>query len=117
MGSGGAPAAGPRPGRGLVSEDAAGFVRGLKQEQGKGICVLGGGELAQSLFAGDVIDEVGLNIHPILLGSGIPLFRDAGHRVALELTENRTIAGGCVLATYRVKHAGSGGSTAPRRPV
>jgi dihydrofolate reductase len=86
----------------LVREDAGEFVRQLKQQPGKDICVMGGGELAQSLFAAGVIDEVGLNVHPILLGSGVPFFRDAGRRIALELTESRVIDGGCVLSTYRV---------------
>ena len=86
----------------LVRDDAGEFVRQLKEKPGKGICVLGGGELAQSLLAAGVIDEVGMNVHPILLGSGVPLFRDAGRRIALELTESRVIDGGCVLSTYRV---------------
>jgi dihydrofolate reductase len=86
----------------LVSDDAGGFVRQLKEQPGRGICVMGGGELAQSLFAAGVIDEVGLNVHPILLGSGVPFFRDAGRRVALELTEARVLDGGCVLMSYRV---------------
>jgi dihydrofolate reductase len=87
----------------LVSEDAGEFVRSLKTQEGKGICVMGGGILARSLFEAGVIDEVGLNIHPVLLGSGTPLFLDAGRRIQLELVENRTIDGGCVLASYRVK--------------
>ena len=87
----------------LVSEDAGEFVRRLKEQPGKGICVMGGGELAQSLFAAGVIDEVGLNVHPILLGSGVPFFRDAGRRIAMELTEARVIDGGCVLMNYRVR--------------
>ena len=86
----------------LVREDAGEFVRRLKEQPGKGICVMGGGELAQSLFAAGVIDEVGLNVHPILLGSGVPFFRDPGRRVSLELAESRVIDGGCVLMTYRV---------------
>lgn len=85
----------------LVREDPGEFVRRLKRKKGKEICVLGGGELARSLFAAGVIDEVGVNIHPVLLGSGVPLFRDAG-RIPLELIETRTIDGGCVVATYRV---------------
>ena len=89
------------PGVQLVSEDAGDFVRALKKEKGKEICVFGGGEFARSLFEADVIDEVGLNIHPVLLGSGVPLFRDAG-RVKLKLLENRSIAGGCVYVMYRV---------------
>lgn len=87
----------------LVADDAGDFVRALKAREGKGICVMGGGELATSLLAAGVIDEIGLNIHPILLGSGVPLFRDAGHRVALELASTRAIEGGCVLANYRVR--------------
>lgn len=90
----------------LVRDDAGAFVRELKQQPGGGICVMGGGELAQSLFAADVIDEVGLNIHPVLLGAGTPMFRDAGRRIGLELVESRVIDGGCVLATYRVRRGG-----------
>jgi dihydrofolate reductase len=90
------------PGVELVRDDAAAFVRDLKQRPGKRICLMGGGELAQALLAADLVDEVGLNIHPILLGSGIPVFRDAGHRVTLTLVECRPIDGGCVLANYRV---------------
>ena len=86
----------------LVREDAGEFVRRLKEQPGKGICVMGGGELAQSLFAAGVIDEVGLNVHPILLGSGVPFFRDAGRRISLSLAECKVIDGGCVLSTYRV---------------
>ncbi|HEX5074405.1 MAG TPA: dihydrofolate reductase family protein [Gemmatimonadaceae bacterium] len=86
----------------LVREDAGEFVRRLKEQPGKGICVMGGGELAQSLFAAGVIDEVGLNVHPILLGSGVPFFRDPGRRISLVLAESKVIDGGCVLSTYRV---------------
>ncbi len=96
----------------IISEDAAGFVRELKNQDGKGICVMGGGELAKSLFEADVIDEVALNIHPVLLGSGIPLFLPMQRQVDLELAESRTLQKGCVLVLYRVKHRGGGG----RRP-
>jgi riboflavin biosynthesis pyrimidine reductase len=66
---------------------------------------MGGGELAQTLLAAGLVDKVGLNIHPILLGSGAPVFRDPGHRVSLQLTECRQISGGCVLAQYDVRKA------------
>ncbi|HYJ78194.1 MAG TPA: dihydrofolate reductase family protein [Longimicrobiaceae bacterium] len=87
----------------LVREDAADFVRRLKEEPGKGICVMGGGELARSLFEGAVVDEVGVNIHPVLLGTGIPLFPPTSRQTDLELAECRTLDGGCVYALYRVK--------------
>jgi dihydrofolate reductase len=91
------------PGAEIVSSDAGEFVRRLKQQPGKGICLMGGGELATSLFEAGVIDEVGVNIHPVLLGTGVPLFRDPGRRIALELAESRAIDGGCVLSTYRLR--------------
>jgi dihydrofolate reductase len=90
------------PGVELVAGDAVEFVRELKRRPGKGICLMGGGELATSLLAAGLVDEIGLNIHPILLGSGIPTFRDPGHRVKLTLTECRPIEGGCVLAYYKI---------------
>lgn len=93
------------PGVQLVSSDAGEFVRELKLQPGKGICVMGGGELARALFEAEVIDEVGLNVHPIVLGAGVPFFRDPGRRVPLELTESRVIDGGCVLMSYRVRRA------------
>lgn len=91
-----------RPGVSLISENAGEYVRQLKGQAGRGICVMGGGELARSLFEAGVIDEVGFNMHPVLLGSGVPLFRDAGRRIGLTLVTSRVIDGGCILATYRV---------------
>ena len=91
----------------LVSDDAAEFVRKLKTEKGKGICVMGGGVLAKSLFEADLIDEIGFNIHPVLLGSGIPVFHEMNRQIDLELLECKTLENGCVLVTYRVKHNNS----------
>lgn len=92
------------PGVTLVAEDAVGFVRDLKRAKGKGICVFGGGDFARTLFEADLIDEVGFNVHPVLLGSGTPGFLDAKRRLDLELKECRPLAKGCVHLLYRVKH-------------
>lgn len=94
----------PASGITFVSEDAATFVRKLKNEEGKDICVMGGGVLAKSLFEADLIDEVGLNIHPVLLGSGIPVFYEMPRQIDLELIKNQQLSTGCVVLTYRVKH-------------
>ena len=87
----------------LVTSDAGEFVRKLKSEPGKDIIVMSGGNFATSLLAEGVIDEIGLNIHPVLLGGGVPAFLDPGMRVNLELTECRQLDGGCVMVIYRVK--------------
>jgi dihydrofolate reductase len=87
----------------LVRGDAAAFVRELKREEGGEICVMGGGALAAALLEGGVVDELGFNIHPVLLGGGVPLFHPMKRRVELELIEARAIAHGCVFVRYRVK--------------
>jgi len=90
------------PGTELITRDAVEFVRGLKKRPGKGICLMGRGELPQSLIVVDLVDRIGLNIHALLLGQGIPVFRNPAHRVKLTLTECRPIAGGRILANYKV---------------
>jgi dihydrofolate reductase len=80
------------------------FVRRLKEEKGKDICVLGGGLLAKSLFEADLIDEIGFNIHPVLLGSGIPIFYEMSRQINLELTKCQQLSNGCVVLTYNVIH-------------
>jgi dihydrofolate reductase len=89
----------------IIADDAAPFVAALKKAKGKSICVMGGGELASDLFNAGLIDEVGLNIHPIVLGSGIPMFPGVRKQIDLELIESRQLEGGCVYVLYRVKGA------------
>lgn len=86
----------------LVRDDAAGFVRALKAESGGDIILLGGGELGSALIEGGVVDEIGINVHPLLLGSGVPFFREMARRCMLALIEARPIARDCVLMRYRV---------------
>ncbi|HEV7659918.1 MAG TPA: dihydrofolate reductase family protein [Allosphingosinicella sp.] len=81
----------------LVAGDPAAFVRRLKQEEGGDVIVMGGGELASALIEGGVVDEIGLNVHPLLLGAGIPFFRPMARRVALAFVEARPIAEDCVF--------------------
>lgn len=87
----------------IVASNPGELVRELKQQPGKEICVMGGGELARHLLDAGMVDEIGLNIHPILLGGGVPLFHSLRRPVHLELVECRTLEHGCVYVTYRVK--------------
>ncbi len=97
----------PGPAKGgaeIIAEDAGEFVRRLKEQEGKDICVMGGGELARSLFEAGVIDEIGFNIHPVLLGSGVPMFHEMTRQIDLELIESKTLKNGCVYVRYNVKN-------------
>jgi dihydrofolate reductase len=91
----------------LIRDDAGPFVADLKRQPGKGICVMGGGVLATSLLEAGVVDEVGMNVHPVLLGAGVPLFRDVRRRIPLQLVETRRMDGGCVLCRYHVSGTGA----------
>ena len=87
----------------IVSDDAATFVGQLKSTTGKGIVVFGGGELASSLFNADLIDEVVLNVHPVILGSGIPLFPEIERQINLELFEVKRLKNSCIVLSYRIQ--------------
>lgn len=87
----------------VVSDDAATFVEQLKRTKGKGIVVFGGGELASNLFNADLIDEVVLNVHPVILGSGIPLFPKIESQVNLELFDEKRLKNSCIVLSYRIQ--------------
>lgn len=96
--------AGEQDGAVIVNDDPGKFVRQLKQQDGKEICVMGGGELGRELLEAGVIDEMGFAIHPLLLGSGIPLFHEMKRQIDLELIECKPFKNGCVYVLYRVKN-------------
>ncbi|MBA3767676.1 MAG: dihydrofolate reductase [Acidobacteria bacterium] len=87
----------------FIREDVVEFIRKLKTQEGKDIFVMGGGLLAQPLFEANLIDEIGVNIHPMLLGSGIPLFHEISHQIDLELIECKSFKNGCVSISHGVK--------------
>lgn len=87
-----------------LASDAVSLVQRLKAEEGKDIIVMGGGEIGKSLFEAGLIDEFGVNIHPVLLGSGIPLFVEMERRIDLELIECRQFKNGCVMLKYDVRY-------------
>ena len=87
----------------VIAQDAVEFVRKLKSESGKGICIIGGGDLARSLLQARLIDQIGLNIQPVLLGSGVPLFYEMPQQLNLELIESQVLKNGGVYVLYRVK--------------
>ena len=94
----------PNVGVEIISDNAGEFVRSLKNESGKDIWLMGGGILAASLLRERLVDEIGVAIQPILLGSGIPLFPDVGLQVDLQLLECKTYKNGIVGLKYLVRH-------------
>jgi dihydrofolate reductase len=86
----------------LLKGDVADAVAGLKRELGENLVVFGSGVLVRSLMPRDLVDELVLLIHPLLLGSGRRLFPDTGSSPsAFELVDSATTGTGVVIATYR----------------
>ncbi len=89
------------PGATPVSEDAVDFVRKLKSKEGREICLMGGGDIASALIGAGVVDEIGLNVHPVILGGGTPMFTASTRSTQLSLIESRSFSNGCVYSIYR----------------
>ena len=94
----------PDPNVELVSGDAVGVVRRLKQEDGKGIWLCGGGELAATLIEAGLIDEVVVKLYPVLFGAGIPMLARRVPPAALQLRHSKTYRSGVQLLTYDVEN-------------
>ncbi|WP_367048317.1 dihydrofolate reductase family protein [Streptomyces sp. Je 1-332] len=84
----------------LVADNAVAAVRELKQQDGKDIWLLGGAELAGSLYA--EIDTLILKVGPLTIGDGIPLFsRKASFDPRTWTLEDQTVLkSGAVFLTY-----------------
>ena len=84
----------------VIRRDVGDFVRRLKTQPGKDICLLGGGALARSLIEAGELDELAVNLHPVLLGDGAPLFPPSSCETRLRLRESRAFRNGCVYSVY-----------------
>jgi dihydrofolate reductase len=63
--------------------------------------ILGSGEVLRTLLAKQLVDELILLIHPLVLGDGKRLFDDGGPGAVFELADTRTTTTGVIAATYR----------------
>jgi dihydrofolate reductase len=86
----------------LLKGDAATSVAALKNQGSKDLAVLGSGELVRSLMRHNLVDELVLSIHPLVLGSGRRLFPDDGPFAALQLVDSKTTTTGVIMTTYRL---------------
>ncbi|MFL5661819.1 MAG: dihydrofolate reductase family protein [Ktedonobacteraceae bacterium] len=75
-------------------------VEKMKQEPGKDMVIYGSASIVQTLTNLGLIDEYQLLVHPVVLGSGKPLFKNIKDRVNLKLVETRTFHSGVVLLNY-----------------
>ncbi|MCU7550245.1 dihydrofolate reductase family protein [Chitinophagaceae bacterium LB-8] len=89
-------------GKTLVRGDIENEVLKIKNSPGKDIWLFGGASLTTSLMNLGLVDVVWLAVHPIILGSGKPLFSNIKGRIQLTLTETKTYSSGLVSLMYNV---------------
>src|ERR671921_1796428 len=78
----------------LIKGNVAEEIAKLKQQPGKDIAILGSGTLVRSLLRDDLLDELSLMVHPIVVGNGKRLFEDGGDQKALELVDSKAFGTG-----------------------
>ena len=78
-------------------------VRRLRGEPGGEIYVAGGPTTVAGLLDAELIDELRLNMHPVVLGDGVPLFGRVGREHRLQLTSATPLESGVVRLVYRVR--------------
>ena len=83
----------------LSNRTPADEVLELRQQHGKDIFI-GCRSLIIQLLKLHLIDELQLCIHPVIAGSGLPLFENIQDRTILELTNTKTFTGGSVVLYY-----------------
>ena len=87
----------------VISGDLAGNINKIKQQAGQNILIFGSPGASHSLLAEGLVDEFWLFVSPVLLGQGIPLFKNVGEITKLELLEAKTFLGGVVALHYAKK--------------
>jgi dihydrofolate reductase len=85
----------------IISDDIEHRVKALKQQAGKEIIIFGSPGASHTLMHHGLIDEFWLFINPILIGKGIPMFKDVKEITKLKLVTTATFASGVICLHYK----------------
>jgi dihydrofolate reductase len=85
----------------LISGDLASELARIKREDGKNINISGSATLIRSLLHERLLDELRLQLFPVLVGSGARLFEDYGEHLGLTLADSQPFENGVVNLIYR----------------
>jgi len=90
------------PGVEVVNADVGEFVARLREQPGKDIWLMGGGELIASFLDEHAVDEFIVRVVPVFIGDGIPLIARRHRHTPLELLDVERFENGVVQLHYRV---------------
>lgn len=89
-----------KPGAFIINGDIFSEIKKIKSQAGKNIWLFGGASLISELMKADLVDELMLAVHPVLLGNGKPLFQAVSERKKLRLTDVIPYNSGLVMLKY-----------------
>lgn len=92
-----------KPDTQVISNNLSEEIGKIKQSEGTEILLFGSPSANHALMAENLIDEYWLFVNPVLLGQGIPLFKNIQARTALKLKDSKTFPSGVVCLSYEVK--------------
>lgn len=84
----------------LIAGDASSEIKRLKEQPGKDLYLFGSANLASTLTRLGLIDEYRLLINPLILGFGVPMFKNLDEKIDLKLLQARTFKNENVLLFY-----------------
>lgn len=76
-------------------------IKKLKESEGGPVKVHGSGNMAQTLFKHDLVDELCLMTFPITLGTGKRLFEEGTNAAAYKMTDSLVTSNGVIFAYYK----------------
>ncbi len=88
----------------IISDNIAEEVSHLKEGTGKNILIFGSPSAAQTLMLENLIDDYWLFVNPVLLGQGIPLFKNIKEKIKLKLAFEHAFSSGVVCLHYQTIH-------------
>ncbi len=86
----------------FVSGDIVKFTDSLRRSESDDVWLVGGSQIIRLFLEQDLIDEIILSIHPVILGNGIPLFDRIKKEVRMELINDVSFESGLVQLYYRI---------------
>jgi len=84
----------------VISENISENINKLKQQDGKNILIFGSPSASNAILNKGLIDEFWIFVNPVLLGQGIPLFKDISESTSLSLIETKTFDIGVIALHY-----------------
>jgi dihydrofolate reductase len=87
----------------FVSGPIKPFAQLLRQQRGKNIWMMGGGEIIAAFLDVGEIDEFRIHVIPVLIGEGIPLVQPRNRLIRLKLLSSKKSPDGVVSLHYRVR--------------